>query len=412
MIIERETTTEASASAGVSHVIRLSKDAGRQLNDDKMRVQIDGIVASVNTAQRVGRGWKIELRTRGAERGWFDQKYNYSTASGSQGVYLYHVYITATCANSERRTIDAEFQNIVNSLDVKGNAQPGSPWRVTEVDGKPFVPRALAEGMTDEQRAQDVGYAPIVIPDTWESFFDHLYGLEPHIKRIRRSLDAAIVSNWRSRFHCALIGPPGCGKSDICQSIKAALGEEAVLEFDATSTTMAGAQKELAEREELPRVLLVEEIEKAPENSMSWLLSVLDLRGEIRKTTARGNILRDARMVAIATVNDLPTFKRVGFGALESRFSNKIFFQRPPRELLTRILEREVRRIDGNMEWINPALDFAEEIDTSDPREIIAITLCGRDDLLDGSYQADMRMTGSPESRLPDLGQLLTHNAA
>lgn len=361
----------------MKRVIKLAKVAGRALNDDKIRQQIDTIVASVNTAGRMQRGWAVGVVKPTAYR-YHSVDYN-ST---------YRVTLEVTCSK-ERASNEQEFANIVNAINTRGNA---SHWDVESIDGEPYKKQTLA---VQQQENSDIGYAPIEIPGDWDSYFNHLYGLDAHINRIRRALDAAVFSGWRHRFHCALIGPPGCGKSDICQSIKKALGEDSVLEFDATATTMAGAQKELAERDDLPRILLVEEIEKAPESSMAWLLSVLDLRGEIRKTTARGNVLRDARMLAIATVNDLPTFQKVNFGALESRFSNKVFFNRPSRELLGRILTREVERVNGDVRWVAPALDYAEAINTTDPREVIAIALCGREALLTGEYQRDMRATSN-----------------
>ncbi len=355
----------------MKRIIEISKAAGRSLNDAKIKLQLETIVNSVNTAQRTARGWNVAI----------------PTPMYSQHNLTYRVGLIVTCTKPDRPTIDSEFANIVNSVAARGS---GPKWEVTAIDGEKYTPDTLAA-----QQAEDIeiGYAPIDMPENWSSFFGHLYGLNDHIGRVRRAIDAAMMSNWQHRFHAALIGPPGCGKSDICQSIKRALGDEAVMEFDGTSTTMAGAQKELSEREELPRVLLVEEIEKAPEASMAWLLSVLDLRAEIRKTTARGNILRDCKMLCIATVNDVPTFERANFGALQSRFSNKVFFQRPSRELLSQILNREIQRVGGDERWIGPALNYAEEIDTTDPREVIAICLCGREALITGEYQSMMRRT-------------------
>lgn len=195
------------------------------------------------------------------------------------------------------------------------------------------------------------------------------------------------MSNWQQRANIALIGPPACGKSDICKSLKKLLGDEAVLEFDGTSTTMAGAQQNLAEREVLPRVMLIEEIEKAPETALPWLLSILDLRGEVRKTTARGNILREVHMVGICTVNNQEVFDKLASGALSSRFSLPLHFQRPPREILWKILHREVTKISGDDAWIEPVLDYAEKRGISDPRKLIAICLTGREKLLSGEYQ-------------------------
>jgi MoxR-like ATPase len=207
------------------------------------------------------------------------------------------------------------------------------------------------------------------------------------------ALEAGLLSAWNHRFHCALIGPPGCGKSDIAGSFKAALGEEAVLEFDATATTAAGAIKELAEREILPRVLVVEEIEKSDEKALSFLLAVLDLRAEIRKTTARATIQRDTKLFAIATVNNHELFGKLNAGALSSRFSNKIWFKRPSRETLELILQREVQKVSGDFAWISPALDWCDEMCITDPREVITICLCGRDKLITGDYQEMLRQT-------------------
>lgn len=397
-------TLDNDIAVGVEHLVRLSKEAGRQLNTDKMRVQIDAMVASLNTAARTAQGWKVELRLHGYNGGWYEQRYGADSAI--TGGYFYHIMLRVTCAKVDSKKQDAQFQNIVSQADAKGRSQPGNPWQVTQVDGAEYMP--LAPQDMGESISAEIGYAPVLMPSDWRDHFKHLYGLDPHINRVFRSIDNAIKTDFKSRVNSVLVGPPGCGKTDICQTWKGILGEEAVLEFDGTSTTMAGAQKELAEREELPRLLLVEEIEKAPEASLSWLLSILDMRGEIRKTTARAsaNILRETKMLCIATVNNWELFQRANAGALASRMSNKIFFQRPSRELLEKILIREVGRFDGRMEWIEPTLEFVERIGTTDPREVIAIMLCGRDALLDGSYQADMEATASPdqlEAWLPAL---------
>jgi MoxR-like ATPase len=169
------------------------------------------------------------------------------------------------------------------------------------------------------------------------------------------------------------------------------------MEFDATATTAAGAIKELAEREILPRVLVVEEIEKADEKSLAFLLALCDLRGEIRKTTARATIQRDTKLLVIATVNNVELFQKLQAGALASRFANKIGFSRPSREQLAMILEREVSKIDGDSRWIKPALDYCEERDITDPRQVIALCLCGRDMLITGEYQEMLKDTAFAE---------------
>jgi MoxR-like ATPase len=159
------------------------------------------------------------------------------------------------------------------------------------------------------------------------------------------------------------------------------------MEYDATATTAAGAIKDLAEREILPRVLVVEEIEKADEKALAFLLALCDLRGEIRKTTARATIQRDTKVFVIATVNNVDLFEKVLAGALASRFANKIYFKRPSRDTLAMILDREVAKVDGDEAWIKPTLDYCDDRDITDPRQVIALTLTGADMWLSGEYQ-------------------------
>jgi energy-coupling factor transporter ATP-binding protein EcfA2 len=245
-----------------------------------------------------------------------------------------------------------------------------------------------------------IGYMDVAIPENWEEHFSHLFGRDAHIGRIRGAIEAGIASDFNNRFHCALVGPPGCGKSDICRSLQRALGEEAVMEYDATAMTGAGAIKDLAEREILPRILVVEEIEKADEKSLSFLLGLMDMRGEIRKTTARTKIQRDTKLLVIATVNNLDQFKKLNAGALYSRFANKLGFSRPSREQLAMILTREVTKIHGDSEWIKPTLDYCEDHNITDPRQVISLALCGRDGWLDGTYAAMLEETVIDEAEL------------
>jgi hypothetical protein len=57
------------------------------------------------------------------------------------------------------------------------------------------------------------------------------------------------------------------------------------------------------------------------------------------------------------------------------------------------ILTREVEKVEGNPDWVVPALDYCEENRIDDPREVISICLCGGDDLLSGEFQKMMEAT-------------------
>jgi ATPase family associated with various cellular activities (AAA) len=274
---------------------------------------------------------------------------------------------------------DQEFANILATI---GNVATKLRWQVKVIDGEQPKARPTA-GTT----GRSVGYAPILLPDTWRDGFTHLYERDAQIEVMISAVRAGIDSNFENRFHVCLFGPPACGKSEIARALGKVVGEDAILEYDATATTQAGAIKDLDEREELPRILIVEEIEKAPEDALRWMLGVLDMRAEIRKTNFKVNIHKEVRMLCVATANDYGLFKKMMYGALASRFSHHVYCGRPGRALMEKILLREVSKVNGNSAWIPPTLDFCATMEIDDPRNAIAICLCGRDDLMSGAYQ-------------------------
>lgn len=376
-----------------THTAILTKPAVRQLRENVIDGNVKNLLESVNTKSLAVRGWTITLQpfATGYKQPTTARQ-RYATGS-ADAQYVYEVTLSIRFEQAKQPDRN-ELHAILRTIYRRANQPSFGSWTLSTIDGEPFAPPTDQEIATS---ADMIGYAEVEIPDDFETYFSHLYGLDAHIGRVKKALLAGVNSSWRNRFHCVLQGPPGCGKSDICQSIKRALGEDAVLEFDATATTAAGAIKELTEREILPRILLVEEIEKADEKAMSFLLSVCDLRAQIRKTTARNTIQRDTRLMVIATVNDVALFDKLQAGALSSRFANKIWFKRPPRAMLARILSREIEKVDGSTAWIDPTLNYAEAHNINDPRVITALCLCGEDAWLDGSYVKMLDATAEPD---------------
>lgn len=397
------------------HRLVLSKLAERSLQPDKVNKQREALLKSVNTRSLYVAGWTVEVDDKlgktedemlaamskyrwldgyvsqeDIERGWLQFDGN-----GSGSTYRYEMYVKVIYERKDDKKPDLNtFNGICRNIDTRVAQQAMGRWKLAKVDGKDYEPIDNEELLVLSN--DFMGYAELEIPENWEDHFKHLFGLDPHVARIRRALEAGQQSGWVNRYNCALIGPPGCGKSDICQSMKRALGEEAVLEYDGTATTAAGAIKQFTELEILPRVLVVEEIEKAPEATMSFLLAMLDMRSEIRKVTARASAQRDTKVFAVATVNNYDLFKKQQAGALASRFANKIFFHRPSRVQLEMILQREIAKVQGNFAWIEPAIDYCESQSITDPRAVQAICLCGRDMLITGEYQEMLAATGDP----------------
>jgi hypothetical protein len=373
------------------HNVTFSKPAKRSLQDKVIAGNFTGLFASINTKSMSVRGWNTEtdIRMIGNEPSFFVQK-------PDNDEYIYDAYATVTFERADGKKPTAnEFASYIATLARRAITPQYGKWTLAVVDGEPYTMPGDDEDISLNINADMVGYVDVEMPDDFENFFSHLFGRDAHVARIRGAIEAAIMSDFSNRFHCALAGPPGCGKSDICRSLQRALGEDAVMEYDATATTAAGAIKDLSEREILPRVLIVEEIEKADEKALAFLLGVMDMRAEIRKTTAKATIQRDTKLLVIATINNVELFKKLNAGALASRFANKIGFSRPSRDQLAMILTREVEKLNdnGDSRWIKPTLDYCEERNITDPRQVISLCLCGREGWLDGSYAAMLEET-------------------
>lgn len=368
--------------------LTLTRDNARAMQAGKGTKYRDDILKNVNSKGLKAAGWWVEedLTREGAEDGFLME--------GQKGAYHYEMYLAVKYENGDipsKQTYNAIVRNV---FSYAGAAARGS-WELSSINDEEY--EAPAEGETPSD--PEVGYSDVTIPEDFEKYFAHLFGLDPHIHMVRKAIEAGKTSGWRNRFHRVLIGPPACGKSDLLLSLQRALGEDAVMQFDATATTAAGAIKKLEEAEILPRVAFIEEAEKADEKAFAWLLSVMDQRAEVRKQTARKTIERDTKLLVFLTVNDESAFRRMLKGALASRCGQPIYFQRPSREQLQGILEREVAKIGGNFAWIKPALDWCDKEGISDPRQAIDICLTGADELLTGQYQAMLKATGSTERR-------------
>lgn len=243
-----------------------------------------------------------------------------------------------------------------------------------------------------------------------KDYFSHIYERDPQIQRVLSAIKAAVDSQMMNRYHVLLYGEPACGKSEILTSVGKMLGEEgeAFMKFDGTSLTSAGARKSILNMKKVPPILLIEEIEKNTENALQWLLGVMDHRGELRGGNARNwGQNKNVPMLVIATANNMVKFKSMMSGALVSRFSHKVYCPKPSREIIYKILEREIYKIEGDTAWIEPTLEFCvDNLGWYDPREIIPVCICGRDKLLDNSYQDMILETMDPEDRKISVGEL------
>jgi MoxR-like ATPase len=234
--------------------------------------------------------------------------------------------------------------------------------------------------------------------------FNRIYGREPQIRRTFDALMLAERTGWNKRRNTLFDGPPGCGKSETMLSFAKMLGKEGEqwLWFDAPNMTKAGAVELIISAPRVPPILFIEEIEKVEEAALRWLLGVMDIRGEVRRTNYRvGNEAKNVRMFVVASANNVKLLKTVMSGALYSRFQNRIYFPEPDRDIMSQILRREVAEIEGEEAWVEPALKFGyDRWGMRDPRDLINIVSVGGKRLLDNSAQKDHEKTMHPFDKI------------
>lgn len=227
-------------------------------------------------------------------------------------------------------------------------------------------------------------------------YFKDIFNREPQIRCILSSIRSAIDSSFERRNHTLLHGMPACAKTQILLAIEQCLGEGSILRLDATSTTRAGLEKLFfKELEEVPPIIVIEEIEKTNEEALRIWLGALDDRGEVRKVNFHMHQVRELKVLCLATANDKVLFDNMMGGrpnypgALSSRFVHQLECPRPDEEVLKKILIRDVNRFGGKIDWVEPSIKLAKQLETNDPRKVLGF-LDGGDRLLDGSYQRDI----------------------
>lgn len=367
----------------------LQRKTRNKVNSQKIAQQIDNCVSRALSGP-VGNCWDCDAQ--------------HSKPKHEGEFWVFNCTLTFNKISGRSDSEENQWRQILDRLVKKGKSAPFTnyPWLV--VSGSENVQKQVERIISSDKNELSDEDKPVFnyeeLGMNRDNHFDHLFDRDHQIDIVHSTIKAAIESEFKNRFHAVLYGPAGCGKTDILLSTAEMLGQEgsAYIKFDATSMTEAGVSKLLLENDFIPPVMIIEEAEKTDEKSLRWLLGILDQRGEIRRTNYRiGNQMRKVNMLCLATVNDINLFRHVMSGALASRFSHQIYCPRPSKEVLGKILYREVKKVNGNSDWIQPTLDFCvdemHDVFDNDPRKIIPICLCGRDDLLDGSYQEAIRQT-------------------
>lgn len=253
---------------------------------------------------------------------------------------------------------------------------------------------------------QEIEIPQVLISGTDDEIEEHpaiqgIYGRGAHIRMLFDSVSTALDTRFTVVNHVLLEGDPAGAKSQIGKALKNVVGPGGFHEFNACSLTKAGLLRLFFETyrdrtqehwANVPPFWIFEEFDKISKEVAEILLRLLDDAREVRRTFNRGDDFVRANLLCVAVINDRKRFESLAGGALEGRFKRKIFVPLPDRELIRRILYREVERMDGDEAWVEPCLQLMDITSSRDTREIIG-WLAGRERLLTGQYQEDLLAT-------------------
>jgi hypothetical protein len=391
----------------------------RQMREEAAQHQM------VEIQKSVGNGWKLTLEPINEAGHWFLEIEN--------GAYPTDVEFSFKLIGPVDDTLARN--NVLSALSaklaaIKTGTGPEGRFRIHLVDGVSWKPMKAIDRMAQQAQrtSEEVSYADVTFPEDARTYFEDIYDCDAQVNIVLRKFKRVIGSDFQFRDHCLLVGQPGAAKSFTLQLAAQMFGKDAILRLDGTAMTSAGIIDILKDIPVMPRFIFIEEIDKANDGACAVLLGLMDKYGEIRKTTFKKDIQREARVCVFATANNMDKVDRMQEGALSSRFGNPVTYQRPNEAGLRRILHRELTtygllpcckpvvsiRSDGTEKvteclkckncqhrnkWINATLDWCKthksemKSDTEDPRFIIEMCILGQDDLLSGDYQRDIEAT-------------------
>lgn len=399
----------------MSHNVNLVRYISKRTSQEKIEAQINYIIERALNSSR-GRGWEITHRHHhepvDADKGWkfvCDIGLEKSRGRGIGGEVEYkqweEIKAMFTQTGQAAKFADspwvATFDDEVVIAPVSSSESDSENDEEDEdsIAGVKTVAGAISDKILDWSNLQ----VPSELLESDEALAEHpafsdLYDIGPQIRTVLSAIKRAADTNGASRYHSVLYGEPGCGKTSTLRAVEKLFGPGSVLHLDATSTTKAGIEKLFfSELKQYPRLVFLEEAEKAPEEGLKIWLGALDDRGELRKVNFRQTQIREIQILFFCTANNKRAFDNMMGtgsgepGALSSRCVNEIQFPRPAESTLRKILEKEIDTKGGNRDWITPCLNLARELKVADPRKVKAF-LTGGDRLLDGSFQRDQRV--------------------
>lgn len=162
------------------HQITLVKPAQRQLRDKVIQNNLTAMIASVNNKSLAVRGWSMDQGT---------PAWSQTIAATEDAEYVYEMYLALSFERADgKKPGTNELASIVRTLFTRSQQPAFGKWMVAAVDGKPYT-APDDDDISSNINADLIGYTDVEIPADWDSNFDHLFGLDSHIARVRMALE-------------------------------------------------------------------------------------------------------------------------------------------------------------------------------------------------------------------------------
>jgi hypothetical protein len=369
--------------------ITIEKTSLNNLNEEKLKAQIQKVANRILASNRQESGWSIVSPIKAPN----------PRRAGENLIYTYTFQIDKR--GGTKATNDVKFKYIVEK--IVGPACNLHKWVVKgyEANLPSIAPTPISRPMDEAplvyRPLEVVKRNDLTINLDRTGYFDHIFDREAAIEIMHSALATAVESDFQVRSASVIHGLPSSGKSTLVDAFAAMIGEENVYRIDCTCATQAGILTELMDAgTPIPyKLLILEEAEKVNPDQLRFLLAVMDQRAEIRVINSRvGYFHARWAPLTFATVNNMEKFQKVMGGALASRFSNQIYTPAITEDGIKRAICGAIASINPDARWAEAAFTYCKQYEpNADIRRMSAIAACGRDRLLDGSYQRILRQT-------------------
>ena len=169
-----------------THLVEFEKPAQRQLRDKVIASNLTALLASTNNKSLAVRGWTINAE-------YNDSPCWHRSDNPNDDGHIYTLFVRVDFAREDGHAPGkTELSAIVRTMATRASQPAFGKWTLARVDSDGYVP--VAEDDIDANIG-DIGYTETDIPEDWDAYFNHLFGLGSHIKRVRKALEAGMSSN-------------------------------------------------------------------------------------------------------------------------------------------------------------------------------------------------------------------------